>query len=539
VILLAWLLILGCGNSGTNDGPAPAAAAGDTDAPDGGPCEWRWWGPDRDRDGFGVPEVASCEPPESGWTDRMRDCDDSDPSVFPGAPEACAYDGIDEDCDGGPAWYVDEDGDGFGTDEVYDCAQPRAPEPGDCDDADPSSNPGAVEICADGIDQDCDGAHVPCGVHGRWDARLYHVYAEGSHVQAGDLDGDGAPDLLVRWPQRLLVYAGPFERASVASTEAKLEVAVGSGHRGSWFDGDGDGDDEIVVTESSSGGWVWVDFDPQPGRTDRGDADVMLSPAAALDAAPDSDGDGIDELALSTTDGSGASRVVLVELPANSRGSPWDFATSWSPDAWQLADLGDTDGDGLDDIAWAGSSGVSVASGPLVGEIAPDLDMTLDPSLWRRVYAPGDLDGDGLRDLAVHTEPVPTRDHCADWVTGTLYLHLAPFGPDVADAEASITSHIGLVAELGDVDADGANELFLDQGTGCDTSPGQAWVLSGPYAGAMEPSESAITEIAWADITYVRADGAVGADLDQDGTNDLAVSTGDTRSLLFFGGPGP
>lgn len=54
---------------------------------------------------------------------------------------------------GSPCTEPDDDGDGFS-----ECA-------GDCDDADPSINPGALEVCGDGVDQDCDGksdAEPPC-----------------------------------------------------------------------------------------------------------------------------------------------------------------------------------------------------------------------------------------------------------------------------------------------------------------------------------------------------------------------------------------
>jgi hypothetical protein len=61
-------------------------------------------------------------------------------------------------------WYIDQDGDGYGDQPILSCTDvPGAVEMGgDCNDADTSINPGAIEICEDGIDQDCSGADKNC-----------------------------------------------------------------------------------------------------------------------------------------------------------------------------------------------------------------------------------------------------------------------------------------------------------------------------------------------------------------------------------------
>jgi hypothetical protein len=82
----------------------------------------------------------------------------------------------------GTTYYVDQDGDGFGTSDASypvfrDCAQPMgyAPVAGDCNDFDPTIHPGAMEIC-NGKDDNCNGQ-----------------IDEGLPVQfyCRDLDGDG------------------------------------------------------------------------------------------------------------------------------------------------------------------------------------------------------------------------------------------------------------------------------------------------------------------------------------------------------------
>ncbi len=128
------------------------------------------WYLDGDDDGFGGDDesVTACVAPSSEYTEQDGDCDDEDSAISPDGAEVC--DGTDNDCDGltddeDPdtplsTWYWDEDGDGAGDDTVTTqaCAPPSgyvSADSADCDDEDPTSYPGAPELC-DGTDNDCD-----------------------------------------------------------------------------------------------------------------------------------------------------------------------------------------------------------------------------------------------------------------------------------------------------------------------------------------------------------------------------------------------
>jgi hypothetical protein len=126
------------------------------------------WYQDSDSDGYGNGSVStvSCDVP-IGYVGNALDCDDYSSSTNPGSFEVC--DSADNDCDGSvdedainaTDFYVDADGDGFGSaaNSTSACDAPTgfADNDADCNDADSAVNPSATELC-DSIDNDCDGS---------------------------------------------------------------------------------------------------------------------------------------------------------------------------------------------------------------------------------------------------------------------------------------------------------------------------------------------------------------------------------------------
>ncbi|NCG18566.1 MAG: hypothetical protein GWP91_06100, partial [Rhodobacterales bacterium] len=118
------------------------------------------WFEDVDVDGYaGFLGIAACEHPGDGWYDSPGDCDDLDPTVNPTATEVPA-DGFDQDCDAVEDCWADTDGDGVGGTDVasgsLDCTSPGvSASSGDCNDVDASVGLYVLEVPWDGVDNDC------------------------------------------------------------------------------------------------------------------------------------------------------------------------------------------------------------------------------------------------------------------------------------------------------------------------------------------------------------------------------------------------
>jgi predicted outer membrane repeat protein len=169
-------------------------------------------------------------------------------------------DGVDADCDGAPEF--DADGDG-------------SPSCEDCDEADASVYPGAVELCATEADDDCDG-------------ETNQADASGCVSYAADADGDGFGD---PGDTRCLCEPdGPYDTLDATDCDDADDAtfpgaAPGDSAIACMTDADGDGFGDAAATG-----------DVEPG-TDCDDADDATFPGAApsdsaIACMTDADGDG-------------------------------------------------------------------------------------------------------------------------------------------------------------------------------------------------------------------------------------------------------
>lgn len=532
---------------------------------------------DADLDGAGDPDtpVWACAP-AAGRVTNAADCNDGDDRVvWP----------LD--------WLADGDGDGVGAGVSlgYGCSAPtgvEAPSTAgvDCDDSDPARFPGQPDTCGDGVDADCSGGDACAprmlGLQPLSTAAAAYTQPPSSALQgrmsavaAGDVNGDGIDDLLVGNGDgadgpadgrgRAWLMLGPVSGTgtldlSDLTVSTPDDQQLGFGVDVADLDGDGLGELVLGGPTGPAGGWAPTGvarvYDVVGATPQVVESATLLGNGGSFGAVVrgvELTGDAfVDVAVLASTDsdpGTGQLGAVYIFPGPLSGPVPYSsgirIAAGGRPSATNTVPMatGDLDGDGVTDLAISGSDScvadIRVLYGPLTvprTEASSDADLQISTCGYVSVGMPEDVSGDGRTDLAISDSDDATGGVSAGavrvWTTppvGSMSLGGATLGV-AGDPYTSMRS----VGGPGDLDRDGFDDLALGAQRGSSTvaNEGGVALMYGPIApGAYAFGGADARVYGGVSGRQLGARFAGPADLDGDGYGELIVTSDERWDL--------
>ncbi|HCH66077.1 MAG TPA: hypothetical protein DFR83_24960, partial [Deltaproteobacteria bacterium] len=403
---------------------------------------------------------------------------------------------------------------------------------------------------------------------------------------AGDVNGDGIDDLIVGDSSLSGAYIvfGPVsgdDEVSSLSDGWIEDPAVGDAGDAvaTVPDLDGDGYDELLIgcetcdplTAGDSYGAAWLVHGPVTsgwsGELSAADATWRGSSATGMfgggfHTETDFDGDGTVDFLLAES-GASMAYVVLGTVTASGEASTAASVSFMGTSGDELGAsmaVGDLDGDGNEDYVlgapntdagFLGASGaVYVLYGPQTGSV--DVTTSYDAMLaygtsttasyGHSVNAGGDVDGDGLVDLAVGAPDYGSGQGMAYVHYGAISGTLDPAAADINLSFDGAYAHgLGTGVHIGgDVDGDGSTDLVVTAASATQSTLG-VYTMLGPVSSASYLISGA-TDWYGENVALEGGSQVQIGDPNNDGFDDIVVGAPSSASyeggIHFFGGQG-
>ncbi len=481
----------------------------------------RVWFADDDGDGWGSGEgVAICNA-GGGYVETKGDCNDGDSAVTP--------DNV---------WYADNDGDGRGDLETATAAceppEGHVASAGDCDDACVLCYDGAVEACGDAVDNDCDGVMAgECALTGDIHLGSAHATLRGEEGEVGlakfglslafsDHLGDGADEVVVGGACGAYVFGGPVSGVlGSASVPVLAGSSCGNAHSvATGGDFTGDGADDLVIA---------IGYAPPYLYSNMTTIGVLITTVFAFDGGGDLDGDSFADVVIASYGEldifAGPLAGGMPPEAARARVAIAEFDPP-APVAW----VGDTDGDGGDDIVFSRPYGGDDRGDGYHGEayVVPGSALQIDATwtsdapcyLGLAIDGAGDTDGDGYADVIV-----------GSWTCGVWVVRGPLAGGEITDlavATLVVESTEGgavwsAVAGAGDTNGDERADLLIGDRNYGDNEEGAAYLVRGPVEGSISLADADARLLGETSGDLAGAAVAGGGDTNDDGFADILV----------------